>query len=150
MPKKTHTAFTGEEVEEIRLTNRPARNQEAEVAAKAELSAEEVTANEKARAEHVAKTIDSQVVEDARKQEEDAIQAGKDTELLEDQVWEERQDGNPFVRPHQATITEVRKNSTEQVYVKFVVVNPGRADLKVPFEYLAEEEFRARFIKQVK
>ncbi len=133
MPKKLYVLPDEEEVKEVKV-----------------ISPEEAAANEKARAEHVAKTVDAQVVGDARKQEEDAIQAGKETELLEDQVWEERQDGNPFVRPLQASIVEVRKNSTEQVYVKFVAVHPSRTDIKTQFEYLAEEEFRARFLKQVK
>ena len=77
--------------------------------------------------------------------------AAKTVELLEDQVWEEAQDENPFVRPLQAKIVEIRlSNENEKKYVKFVAVNPAQPDVKNPFEYLVEAEFRARFPKQVK
>jgi hypothetical protein len=116
------------------------------MAKKQQYDYEEVTAS---KAEAVAKTVDAQVKEDARKQEAAALKIGKETELLGEQTWEEVQDENPFKRPLQARIEEVRKNSTGQIYVKFVPVDPARPADKAPFEYLPEEEFRARFPKLV-
>lgn len=107
-----------------------------------EQSDEEVRA-EKAAA--VAATVDAQVQADARNAKEAAIKAGKDAELLEDQVWEAAQDENPFVRAQQAQIVEVRKNSADVAWIKFQPINPAHPDVKDPFGYLPEGEFRAQF-----
>jgi hypothetical protein len=102
------------------------------------------------KAEAVAKAVDAQVKEDARKQEEEAIKSGKDTQLLGEQVWQEKDHDNPFEAARQARIEEIRTNASGHQFVKFVVINPNQADVRTPFEYLNEAEFRARFPKLVK
>lgn len=102
-----------------------------------------------AKAQAVAETVNKQVEEDARNAEEKAIQIGKDSELLGEQVWQEKQDENPFKTALHAHIEEVQKNADGKVYVKFQAIDPKRSDLRVNYEYLPEDEFRARFVKLV-
>ena len=102
------------------------------------------------KAEKVAKAIDAQAKADVHKLEQDAIKAGKETELLAEQVWSEPMHENPFEASLHAEIAEVMDSSNGKLFVKFVAVNPNRADVKSKFEYLVEAEFRSRFPKFVK
>lgn len=108
----------------------------------------EVIAAEKAA--HVNKTVDVQVKEDVSKAEAAAVKAGKETELLEDQVWAETTHENPFEFVSHAQILEVRTNSTNHLFIKFQAYEAERVDRKEPIGYVNEQEFRARFPKFVK
>lgn len=152
MAKKQQHVEEVDEVDEITAPREVITDEQVDTLLEDQIWQEEQN-DEEVRAEKaaaVAKTVDAQVQADARNAKEAAIKAGKDAELLEDQVWEAAQDENPFVRAQQAQIVEVRKNSADVAWIKFQPINPASADVKAPFGYLPEGEFRAQFPVKVK
>lgn len=101
------------------------------------------------KAEAVAKAVDAQVNEEAKREEAAALKVSKETEIREGQIWEELEHENPFERVMRAVVAEVRANRKGDKYVKFNWAPRDQPDRASNFEYVTEKEFRERFPKFV-